>query len=135
MKRSIFSAIYVLIKDDEPSFMITMIFTTIQFVQLHFFIFRDEFKTTWNANDLSETIQKIINYFLIYPYFKSTSWSIYIMIFYILNIYVVILLCNMAFVAYSARRGRFTLYWPVQTLRFGVWLSTTVLFLPILQIF
>lgn len=102
---------------------------------MHEFIFNDKINSVWKADEVLTKIFDIISFFEISQYFGSAfNWGIYIVTFYACIIGILLVVIDIFYVAYSFKRKRFTMLWPLHLLRNVVDLIVSVFFLPITEI-
>ena len=68
-------------------------------------------------------------------WFKTTNWSLYMIIFYLALFLILFVKLNIIYVSYSFSKKKFSFMWPVYTLKAFFSLFTTILFYPFFDYF
>lgn len=81
----------------------------------------------------------MINYVLkvisINYYVKTSSWNVFLTIFYVALFIILFIKLNIIYVGYSFSKKKYSFMWPVYTLKVIFGLLTTILFYPFLDYF
>jgi hypothetical protein len=134
LKKSTFSVLYVLLKEEDSGLIRLFIENITDYLQMLQFIFHDKIKRIWKADNVLNTIFDVFNFFAIAKYFSGTfTWTLYLIIFYTCIGAIILAVLDIIYVSYSFNKKRFSVMWPLIVLRNVVTLSVTVLFLPITE--
>ena len=135
VKISVFSVLFVLLKEDSGGILYFALENLMDYIQMHEFIFNDKINSVWKADEVLTKIFDIISFFEISQYFGSAfNWGVYIATFYACIIGILLVVIDIFYVAYSFKRKRFSMLWPLHLLRNVVDLIVSVFFLPITEV-
>lgn len=89
--------------------------------------------STWNAGDTLSSITNLFGKFNVSTYIPGVGFSTFLLLLYSLISLIIIVICDIVYVAYSFSKKRFKFTWPLVFLAKIVPLIVTVMFLPIME--
>lgn len=87
----------------------------------------------WNAGDTLNSITTLFNKFNVSTYIPGVGFDTFLILMYSLIFLIIIVICDIVYVAYSFSKKRFRFTWPLVFLAKIVPLIVTVMFLPIME--
>jgi len=90
-KQTLFETLILLLKEqEESSFYVAVILSIINFLQFISFAFHSQISALWNFSSIADNIYKVIKYLQLLPYTTDTTFSAYIIIFYVAFSFIVL---------------------------------------------
>lgn len=106
--------------------------TGVDYIQMFSFPFSENVLDVWNANQTLSFIN-LANMFNVFSYIPGISFSSYMVGLYALVFLIIVVMCDIVYVAYSFSQKRFKFTWPLMLLAKIVPLIVTVMFQPIME--
>lgn len=138
IKTSIFSVLFVLLKDDQPTTTDFLIVVKIflEYIQIIQFFFNSSLISVWSSSVIFDAFYQIIDYLAITKYFISFLGSTTFTIeFYLFVILIFFILADIVYVAVSFNKKEFKYIWPLQILYHFVNLFISLFFIPVISTF
>lgn len=89
----------------------------------------------WKNSDLQEFFESFFGYFSLLPLLKSSSYSIYLAIFYITQTIFFIVLIDILYIVYMNAKKKQVLQWPLTLLRLFCELNESIIFIPFFELY
>jgi hypothetical protein len=114
--------------------MFGLIFETgVDYVQMMAFPFNSVVISVWNANDTLNGVTNFFNNFNVSTYIPGVGFDTFLVMLYSLIFLIIVVICDIAYVAYSFSKKRFRFTFPLIFMAKVVPIFVTVLFLPIME--
>lgn len=135
IKHIIFGVLFTLLKEEETSKLFAIIISFCMFLQLLIFPFNPNIAGIWKNEDVVDIIKSVSQVVQINYWFKTTSWSLYIAIFYLCIVILIFVILNIFYVSYAFNRKKFNFMWPIYTLKIFLSFFINIAFYPFLDLF
>lgn len=135
LKKIIFQILYVMLKDDDDGSIVNEIILSVgDGLQTLGLTFNISIPFPWKNDDFIFYFQSALYMIQISYWCSYLNWVSYVIIFYIFNVLIILVMCDIIYIAYSFHTGRFSVFWPLSILRSTCGLFVTVLFMPLIDL-
>ena len=138
IKQHVFEVFHLCLKYENLSLSGVIVIMIFEISQDLFFCFNQLFKHTWviqSYEGVYNYIHKFLSIFIFVPFFKESTYSLFIVIFIVCFIIVLLLLIIFVLLAYDINRKKAVPLYPVFMFNILAQYFNSVLFLPFTQVF
>ncbi|CAD8213536.1 unnamed protein product [Paramecium octaurelia] len=136
LKLIVFRVFFLILKDEEQSIAIQIFLQVISFFQYLTFIFHRQLYVVWKNQKVSYQLYKFFGYFMLTPYFEMLNFSSFASMMYALIGIIFMSIMILLLIGYSnVIKINSSYTWPIYILKLIFILFTTILYLPILDLF
>ncbi len=130
LKQMVFGVLYLMLQDDEVSFLRLLIFSVISELQFLSLIFSPVINYPWRSGIFTSYFKGFLQLFQLLYWATLLNWTAYLAFFYIAAGLVIIVVGYIVYAVYTFHQTKSTVMWPLHILRNVCSLFITVLFLP-----
>lgn len=132
LKQMVFGVLYLMLRDDEMSFVRLLIFAMISEIQFLSLIFSPVINYPWKSGDVAVYFKGFLQLFQLLYWSTLLNWTTYLVFFYIAAGIVILTLGYTIYAVYSFHQTKTTVMWPLHILRNIFTFFITILFLPMI---
>ena len=135
LKNTMFGMTFLMLKNEDDSFVKLYIIIFIQACQLFSLVFNPNISFPWKGHSVETGFEKVLQTFQIIYWIQYTNWSVYLIIFYCVFALVLLSIAIVGYSIYSISNKHMTIIWFLRILHYAESYFISVLFMPFLCIF